>query len=115
LAGKGGDGMSRRADDLRAMARRFGEVEEGPAHAPVAASAVRTRRVRRTVDLSPVDHRRLSQWCEDAAEELGLARVTSQDVFVALVTELLADEALSGAIRRSVKAVADERAGRPPA
>jgi hypothetical protein len=41
-----------------------------------------------------------------------LARVTSQDVFVALVTELFADEALSTAIRGRVKVVADERAGR---
>jgi hypothetical protein len=57
-----------------------------------------------------VDHRRLSQWCEEAADELGLARVTSQDVFVALVAELLADEALGVAIRRRVKAVVDERA-----
>ena len=103
--------MSRRAaDGLRATAQRFREAGEGPAKASGAAPTVRTRRVRRTVDLSPVDHRRLSQWCEEAADELGLARVTSQDVFVALVAELLADEALGVAIRRRVKAVVDERA-----
>jgi hypothetical protein len=102
--------MSKRDEQLRATARRFSEA--GHAQAPAVGPTVRTKRVRRTVDLSPVDHRRLSQWCEDAADEMALARVTSQDVFVALVTELLADEALSAAIRRSVKAVADERAAR---
>jgi hypothetical protein len=105
--------MSKRDEQLRATARRLSEAHEGGhVQVPASASTVRTKRVRRTVDLSPVDHRRLSQWCEDAAEEMGLARVTSQDVFVALVTELFADESLSAAIRRSVKVVTDERAGR---
>jgi hypothetical protein len=105
--------MSRRDEQLRATARRFSDAHEAShVQAPAVAPTVRTRRVRRTVDLSPVDHRRLSQWCEDAAEELGLARVTSQDVFVALVTELFADESLSVAIRSRVKVVAEERAAR---
>jgi hypothetical protein len=101
--------MSKRDEQLRATARRFSDAHEAShVQAPESAPTVRTQRVRRTVDLSPVDHRRLSQWCEDVAEELGLARVTSQDVFVFLVTELFADESLAAAIRDRVKVAAGD-------
>jgi hypothetical protein len=62
----------------------------------------RVRDVRRTVDLSPVEHRALAVWCAEAAAELGLARVTGQDVLRALVVELLSDEALARRIREVI-------------
>jgi hypothetical protein len=60
------------------------------------------RDVRRTVDLSPIEHRQLAVWCAEAAAELGRARVTGQDVLRALVVELLADDALARRIREGL-------------
>jgi hypothetical protein len=60
------------------------------------------RNVRRTVDLSPVEHRQLVTWCAEAAAELGLARVTGQDVLQALVRELLSDDELARRIREVI-------------
>lgn len=54
-------------------------------------AAVRQKPIRRTVDLPPELYRRLVDWQGTAAEQLGQSRVTSQDVFVALVYELLSD------------------------
>jgi hypothetical protein len=62
----------------------------------------RVRDVRRTVDLSPVEHQQFAVWLNEAAAELGRARVTGQDVLRALVVELLADDALSRRIREVI-------------
>jgi hypothetical protein len=51
------------------------------------------------VDLSPTEHRQLAVWLNEAAAELGRARVTGQDVLRALVVELLTDDELSRRIR----------------
>jgi hypothetical protein len=59
----------------------------------------RVRDVRRTVDLSPTEHRQLAVWLNEAAAELGRARVTGQDVLRALVVELLTNDELSRRIR----------------
>jgi hypothetical protein len=59
----------------------------------------RVKDVRRTVDLSPTEHRQLAVWLNEAAAELGRARVTGQDVLRALVVELLTNEELSRRIR----------------
>ena len=60
---------------------------------------VRTKPVRRSVDLSPTYHARLTQWCRETAEEIGTTRVTGQDVIRALVARLLVDQSLSRRIR----------------
>jgi len=98
---------STRADLIRAQERRRQEqraaTEAQPAEQPRAtARPVRTRDVRRTVDLSPQQHKDLSAWCDEAAEELGLTRVTGQDVLVTLVGQLLADDALAQTVRDHV-------------
>jgi hypothetical protein len=59
----------------------------------------RVRDVRRTVDLSPTEHRQLAVWLNEAAAELSRARVTGQDVLRALVVELLTNDELSRRIR----------------
>jgi hypothetical protein len=66
---------------------------------PTQGRPPRVRDIRRTVDLSPVEHRQLAVWCAEAAAELGRARVTGQDVLRALVTELLSDDELARRIR----------------
>lgn len=65
----------------------------GGSHAP------RLRRVRKNVDLSPDLNRRLGDWQRDTATELGLARVTAQEVLTELVNELLDDAALATRVR----------------
>jgi hypothetical protein len=59
----------------------------------------RTKPVRRSVDLSPTYHIKLTQWCAETADAIGTARVTGQDVIRALVARLLMDEGLARKIR----------------
>ncbi|MGH3852096.1 MAG: hypothetical protein ACRDR6_01080 [Pseudonocardiaceae bacterium] len=63
------------------------------------ADSDRTKPVRRSVDLSPTYHLKLTQWCAETAELIGTARVTGQDVIRALVARLLMDESLARRIR----------------
>jgi hypothetical protein len=63
------------------------------------ADSGRTKPVRRSVDLSPTYHLKLTQWCAETADIIGTARVTGQDVIRALVARLLMDESLARRIR----------------
>lgn len=73
---------------------------------PVAIGRTRAQRpsVRRTVDLSAAQHRALDIWQREAADRLGLARVTGQEVLAALVDQLLSDPKLSVQITRTIHA-----------
>ncbi|HEX7322076.1 MAG TPA: hypothetical protein VF299_03945 [Mycobacterium sp.] len=62
------------------------------------------RRTRRTVDLSTAQHRGLDIWQREAADRLGRARVTGQEVLSALVDQLLSDSKLSIQIIRNIQA-----------
>jgi len=75
---------------------RSGEL--APKHLHWADSG-RTKPVRRSVDLSPTYHVKLTQWCAETADVIGTARVTGQDVIRALVARLLMDESLARRIR----------------
>ena len=71
------------------------------------APAQRTRdqrTTRRTVDLSLATHRALDIWQQRAADQLGVTRVTGQEVFTALIEQLLADPKLSAQIIRAIQA-----------
>ncbi|MEB3984041.1 hypothetical protein OQ968_22595 [Mycobacterium sp. 663a-19] len=77
------------------------------AAAPTDSFAIgRTRgaRIRRTVDLSAGQHRALDTWQREAADRLGVARVTGQEVLTALIDQLLSDPRLSVEIIRSLQA-----------
>ena len=63
----------------------------------------RGQRTRRTVDLSPATHRALDIWQRDAADRLGLARVTGQEVICALIEQLLSDPKLSAEVTRTIR------------
>lgn len=60
------------------------------------------RSVRKNVDLSPDQNDRLGDWQRAAARDLGLARVTAQEILVVLVERLLVDPSLSGQVKREV-------------
>lgn len=71
---------------------------------PVIIGRTRAQRTRRTVDLSPAQHRALDIWQREAADRLGLARVTGQEVLAALIDQLLGDPKLSAQIMRTIGA-----------
>jgi hypothetical protein len=63
----------------------------------------RGQRTRRTVDLSPATHRALDIWQREAADRLGFARVTGQEVICALIELLLSDPKLTAEVTRSIR------------
>src|ERR1700755_1678506 len=71
--------------------------------APFALGRTRSPRTRRTVDLSPGQHRALDIWQREAADRLGRARVTGQEVLTALIDQLLADPKLAAQITRAIQ------------
>jgi hypothetical protein len=71
---------------------------------PKLDARTRGRRTRRTVDLSPATHRALDIWQREAADRLGLARVTGQEVFIALIDRLLSDPQLSSQVIGRIRA-----------
>jgi hypothetical protein len=64
----------------------------------------RGQRTRRTVDLPASTHRALDIWQREAADSLGVARVTGQEVLTALIDQLLADPKLTAQIVRAIEA-----------
>lgn len=100
--------MINRADQtarIRQLPRQHRPADHGaeqhrPAaeRGPAAGAAGRTKPVRRSVDLSPSYHTRLTEWCAETGDEIG-ARVTGQAVIRALVARLLMDEHLARRIR----------------
>ncbi|KJE19398.1 hypothetical protein FF36_06324 [Frankia torreyi] len=52
------------------------------------APAPRTRPVRITVDLAPVDHMRFKRWCDDVAPDVGVATVRASEVVRVLLAFL---------------------------
>jgi len=76
-----------------------------PAVSPRARDqqSARNQRTRRTVDLPASTHRALDIWQREAADRLGVARVTGQEVLTALVDQLLVDPKLSAQITRAIE------------
>jgi hypothetical protein len=63
----------------------------------------RAQRTRRTVDLPAPTHRALDIWQREAADRLGVARVTGQEVLSALIDQLLIDPKLTAQITRTIQ------------
>lgn len=76
----------------------------GPTQRLAAVGQQSGRRTRRTVDLTPAQHRALDIWQRDAADRLGVARVTGQEVLTSLIDQLLTDRELSARIMRAIQA-----------
>jgi hypothetical protein len=71
---------------------------------PARDQPARTQRTRRTVDLPAPTHRALDIWQREAADRLGVARVTGQEVLTALIDQLLVDPKLTAQITRAIQA-----------
>lgn len=78
------------------QARRPRAGKGTPAFAPRKAP------VRRTVDLTPAAHSKLDDWQRRTAREIGVARVSGQEVLSTLVDEFLDNPELAAAIRDSI-------------
>lgn len=76
----------------------------GPTQRLSAIGQPTGRRTRRTVDLTPAQHRALDIWQREAADRLGVSRVTGQDVLTALIDQLLTDRQLSARITSTIRA-----------
>jgi hypothetical protein len=85
-----------------APTERFTSIRQGLDHQKPEPSS-RGQRTRRTVDLSPATHRALDIWQREAADRLGYARVTGQEVLSALIELLLVDAKLSAEVTRSIR------------
>jgi hypothetical protein len=107
--------VSAAADRFKADAERFrthAAAASPPSRLNAAAPTERLaavgqssgRRTRRTVDLTPAQHRALDLWQREAADRLGLARVTGQEVLTALIDQLLTNRELSAQITRTIQA-----------
>src|SRR3954447_12736248 len=87
-------GLNKAPDDLLAKARR--QATRG--HAEPAPTRDRSRPVRITLDLAPVMHCELTNWCADAAEQLGAPQVPAVAVVQALLRELTTDAEMTARV-----------------
>lgn len=94
------------AGDLRLTSQAVANEAAGAVAAASLSPApvVRQKNVRRTVDLSPTAHRALDAWQSHAADRLGLARVTGQEVLAVLVDRLLNDAELAEQVIQAIAA-----------
>ncbi|MFD4676998.1 hypothetical protein ACFWNN_45295 [Lentzea sp. NPDC058450] len=103
-----------RAEELReklarasAAAKEQQERKTAPKPTPAESTlavdrehlGLHTKPIRSTVDLPPVQHHGLKDWCSETAVMIGKTRVTTQDVVRAMVARLLTDETFARSIR----------------
>jgi hypothetical protein len=102
-----------RAEEIARKAAGLGRATERPTG---TGKAQQVTKVRRTVDLSPQDHRRLNAMCDAAAAELGRGKVFSQDALEGIVRFALVHfERGEGVTReRLLESIADVIAEKPP-
>jgi hypothetical protein len=116
-----------RAEEIRAKAARFtraAAVEQQPAAKPALIEdqdeaevkepaprrrPPRTDPVRSTVDLPPAHHRKLNEWCDELAWQLGQKRITRQTVLAGLVELLLTDETTARRLQAQLAANLPDR------
>lgn len=97
-----------------ASSRRAAPAQAAPEEAQPrperGRTAVRSKPLRTTVDLSPADHRRLRRIADRLAEDLDVPEVPRRTVWLALLSELDADEALYKRVRDRIRADSEEEA-----
>jgi hypothetical protein len=83
--------------------RQASQRPQAPVEQRTSDQAGRGQRTRRTVDLPAGTHRALDIWQREAADRLGVARVTGQEVLTALIDQLLVDPKLAAQITRAIE------------
>lgn len=97
--------MSDRRTGLAAAAKKTArkpEPEPTSTPAPTPTPATSGKKIRTTIDLTPVDHAQLRTWCSEAADKLGRPTVDKSKVWRALLHELTSDDALSERVLRHI-------------
>lgn len=100
---------SRRAD-LAARAAAVADGGDGGAEADEVPQRVpRTRPVRVTVELSPMEHKALRQWCAQTSAELDLPVVAGAEVFRVLLSLMRTDPSMADAVRAELERTGGSR------
>ncbi|HEY1970689.1 MAG TPA: hypothetical protein VGH89_22240 [Pseudonocardia sp.] len=88
-----------------------GPVGGGAEHAPrpTEGRVPRTRPVRVTVELSPMEHKALRQWCASTAAELDLPVVAGAEVFRALLALMRDSPEMADAVRAELERTGGSR------
>jgi hypothetical protein len=85
--------------DARKARMRAATARRTPEDAPAAGrTAIRSKPVRITVDLSPEDYRRLTAWTTSTAAALDVPRVTSADAVRAMIRATADDPMISDVV-----------------
>lgn len=103
--------INRRADLAARAAAVAGAVppsDSADAEATVAR-VPRTRPVRVTVELSPMEHKALRQWCAQTSADLDLPVVAGAEVFRALLALMRNDPAVADAVRAELERTGGSR------
>lgn len=69
-----------------------------PEAKPAGRTAIRSKPVRITVDLSPAAYRQLTDWSAEAAKELDIPRLSIADAVRAMVRATAADKGVSAMV-----------------
>lgn len=95
------------------LAARAATVAAGPPadqySAPETTRAPRTRPVRVTVELSPMEHKALRQWCANTAADLDLPVVAGAEVFRALLSLMREDTELADRVQAELERTGGSR------
>lgn len=98
-----GGNLGRSATGRRAELAARAAAVAAPAAEPDPATegprVPRTRPVRVTVELSPMEHKLLRRWCADTSADLDLPVVAGAEVFRALLSLMLDDPEVAEQVR----------------
>jgi hypothetical protein len=103
---------SNRRSDLAARAAAVAsssEASSGETGAAPAPRVPRTRPVRVTVELSPMEHKALRQWCAQTSAELDLPVVAGAEVFRVLLGLMREDPSMAAAVRAELERTGGSR------
>jgi hypothetical protein len=75
----------------------------------LAARVPRTRPVRVTVELSPMEHKALRQWCAQTSADLDLPVVAGAEVFRALLSLMRSDPGMADQVRAELERTGGSR------
>jgi hypothetical protein len=91
---------------------RPGAAEASGAEAggePPSSRVPRTRPVRVTVELSPMEHKALRQWCAQTSADLDLPVVAGAEVFRALLSLMRGDPEMADQVRAELERTGGSR------
>lgn len=85
------------------------EPPAGSTQPPSSGRVPRTRPVRVTVELSPMEHKALRQWCAVTAADLDLPVVAGAEVFRALLSLMRTDPGMADQVRAELERTGGSR------